>query len=273
MPELPEVETVVCGLKPHLEGAVIQDVVVRQPQLRWPIPPHLKDHLSLRRVTGLSRRGKYLLISLPNGTLIIHLGMSGSLQIVSNTTPLKPHAHVDIIFSNQKILRYIDPRRFGAILWTSDDFSQHRLLSSLGVEPFDDHFTGAYLKQKAASRRIAIKSFIMDSHVVVGIGNIYAAEALFDARIHPATPAGLLTLPQYQRLVESIKCILQKAINQGGTTVKDFINSEGKPGYFVQQLAVYGRAGLPCVACQTTLQSFKLSQRSTVFCKQCQLIQ
>ena len=270
MPELPEVETVMHGLKPHIEGAVINDVVVRHHQLRWPIPSTMRRNLCQQRVNTLSRRGKYLLMRVDTGTLIMHLGMSGSLRIVTSTTPLNRHDHVDIIFSNQNIMRYTDPRRFGALIWTNEDPSNHVLLKSQGLEPLESEFTADYLKERARSRRIAIKPFIMDSKIVVGIGNIYAAEALFLAGIHPATPAGALTQMQYQQLVKSIKQVLQSAIKQGGTTVKDFVNSEGKPGYLAQQLNVYGRASLPCVQCQAPLCSFKLGQRSTVFCVNCQ---
>jgi formamidopyrimidine-DNA glycosylase len=270
MPELPEVETVMCGLKPHLEGAIIQDVVVRHPHLRWPIPTSLKSNLNQQQISQLSRRGKYLLIAVNAGTLIIHLGMSGSLRIVTNLILPRRHDHVDIVFSDQKILRYHDPRRFGAVLWTEEDPFQHKLLASLGVEPLEKNFTPEYIKQKALGRRIAVKSFIMDSHIVVGVGNIYAAEALFLANIHPSTPSGVLTLLQCEQLVEAIQHVLQFAINQGGTTLKDFVNSEGKPGYFAQKLNVYGRAGLPCLKCQTTLKHLKLGQRSTVFCERCQ---
>ena len=270
MPELPEVETVMNGLTPHIHGSVIQDVVVRHHQLRWPIPVSLNDNLCGQRVNGLSRRGKYLLMHVDTGTLLMHLGMSGSLRIVTSMIPVNRHDHVDIIFSDQKIMRYTDPRRFGALLWTDADPFHHLLLKSLGPEPLDPSFTANYLMQRAASRRIAIKPFIMDSKVVVGIGNIYAAEVLFLANIHPATPAGLLTKKQHQKLVQGIKHVLQSAIKQGGTTVKDFVNSEGKPGYFAQQLTVYGRAGLPCVVCQTPLLSFSQGQRNTVFCKHCQ---
>lgn len=270
MPELPEVETIMNGLKPHIEGAVIQDVIVRQYQLRWPIPLTLKSDLNQKQIGCLARRGKYLLIPADTGTLLVHLGMSGSLRMVSNKTLLNRHDHVDIILSNKAILRYSDPRRFGALLWTNNDVYNHPLLKSLGVEPLDEQFTPEYLMQRAINRRIPIKSFIMDSKIVTGIGNIYAAEALFMAAIHPATPAGLLTPIQHQQLVASIKQVLLSAIKQGGTTIKDFVNSQGKQGYFTQQLLVYGRAGQPCRRCKTTLSGFQLGQRSTVFCANCQ---
>lgn len=272
MPELPEVETTMQGLKPYLEGRTIEAVVLRQTQLRWPIPALLEQHLVQRTIGSLSRRAKYLLIPVHPGTLIIHLGMSGSLQIVTRDTAPRRHDHVDIIFSATHLLRYTDPRRFGAILWTDDAVNLHPLLKSLGPEPLGPDFTADYLKRAAANRRIAIKSLIMDSHVVVGVGNIYAAEALFLANIHPLSRAGLLTKQHCLRLVEAIQFVLRRAIKQGGTTLKDFVNSEGKPGYFAQELQVYGRGGLPCRQCATALVSIKLAQRSTVFCKQCQVL-
>ncbi len=271
MPELPEVETIMRGLIPHLNGAIIQEIIIRQFQLRWPISPHLNTYLKQQKIIGVSRRGKYLLIQVAQGTLIIHLGMSGSLRILNHNTPIARHDHVDIIFSDHKLLRYNDPRRFGAILWAEGNPLNYPLLNSLGLEPFDSNFTGFYLKQAALNRHVSIKPFIMNSKIVVGIGNIYAAEALFLARIHPVTPAYLLTQTQCDQLVESIKQILKSAILQGGTTLKDFVNSEGKPGYFSQKLHVYGRARLPCTACGSPLQSIQLGQRSTVFCAHCQL--
>lgn len=271
MPELPEVETIMRGLAPRLEGAIVQDVIIRQHQLRWPIPFQLKTSLSQQKIIKLSRRGKYLLIQVTHGTLIIHLGMSGSLRVLNQTTPPTRHDHIDIIFSTHQLLRYNDPRRFGAVLWTDGEPLNHPLLKSMGLEPFDINFTGQYLQQKALNRRVLIKPFIMNSKIVTGVGNIYAAEALFMANIHPATPAGLLTQQQYERLVDSIKEVLNAAILQGGTTLKDFVNSEGKPGYFSQKLHVYGRVGLPCMTCGSTLQSIQLGQRSTVFCTHCQL--
>ncbi|MFI4919046.1 MAG: bifunctional DNA-formamidopyrimidine glycosylase/DNA-(apurinic or apyrimidinic site) lyase [Legionellales bacterium] len=272
MPELPEVETVLQGLKPHIEGAFIQEVVVRHQQLRWPIPADLKNHLVQTQIAAISRRAKYLLVSVTTGTMIIHLGMSGSLRIVTRNTSPGRHDHVDVVFSDTHLIRYTDPRRFGAILWTEDDPYQHPLLKTLGPEPLEANFTATYLYQSVKNRRKTIKEFIMDSHVVVGIGNIYAAEALFSSQIHPCTPAGLLTETDCVHLVESIQAILQSAIKQGGTTVKDFINSDGKPGYFAQELQAYARGGLPCRRCQAPLTSIKLGQRSTVFCANCQKV-
>ena len=271
MPELPEVETIMRGLAPQLEGTTVQEVIIRQHQLRWPIPSHLKTSLSQQKIIKLTRRGKYLLLQATYGTLIIHLGMSGSLRVLNLSTPPTAHDHIDIIFSTDKLLRYNDPRRFGAVLWTEEDPLNHPLLLLMGLEPFDVHFTGQYLQKKAWNRKVPIKPFIMNSKIVTGIGNIYAAEALFLANIHPSTPAGQLTQQQYERLVDSIKTILMAAISQGGTTLKDFVNSEGKPGYFSQKLHVYGRAGLPCILCGSPLQSIQLGQRSTVFCAHCQL--
>jgi len=270
MPELPEVETIMRGLAPHIEGTIILDVIIRCSQLRWPIHADLKNILSTQKIIALSRRGKYLLISFTTGTLIIHLGMSGSLRLLTQLTPPMSHDHMDLFLSNRMLLRYNDPRRFGAILWTEDDPRQHVLLKSMGIEPFDLNCTGEYLKQLALTRRTPIKSFIMNNKIVVGVGNIYAAEALFLAGIHPLTPTNILSIQQLNRLVTSIQAILKHAISEGGTTLKDFVNSQGKPGYFSQKLRVYGRAGLPCTACQLPLTSIKLGHRSTVFCASCQ---
>ena len=270
MPELPEVETVKCGLKPHIENKTIKDVCIRHPQLRWPIPTDLKNQLITQQIIQITRRGKYLLIQIGSGTLIIHLGMSGSLRVITKHIPPSRHCHVDIILSDKTIIRYNDPRRFGAILWTADDPFTHPLLQTIGIEPLDNHFTGHYLQQKALKRHAPIKSFIMNSKMVAGIGNIYAAEALFLAKIHPMTPAHTLTINECDKLVHAIKQILQCAIESGGTTLKDFVNSEGKPGYFSQNLQVYGRAKLPCKRCENPLESFQLGQRSTVFCSNCQ---
>ena len=270
MPELPEVETILRGLCRQIMGMVIQDVIIRQPQLRWPIPSDLKQCLVQQEVKQLSRRGKYLLIQFTTGTLIIHLGMSGSIRIFEQATPPTLHDHVDIIFSDNRFLRYNDPRRFGAILWMNQGSAIHPLLQMMGIEPLDTHFTGQYLMQYCSHRRAPIKSLIMNSQIVTGIGNIYAAEALFLAQIHPATPAESLTEHHYTQLVSAIKKVLKAAIEQGGTTLKDYKNSEGKPGYFAQNLHVYGRANQPCTACGNPLQQMQLGQRSTVFCSFCQ---
>ena len=270
MPELPEVETILRGLAPLLEGAIIRGARISQPQLRWPVPAGLHEDLQQQTIIRLSRRGKYLLLHLTDATLILHLGMSGSLRLVPDTKPLMRHDHVDIILADGKRLRYHDPRRFGAILMTRDDPLTHPLLKSLGVEPLESEFDGDYLGKRASKSQVAIKSFIMNSKVVTGVGNIYAAEALFLARIHPLTRASALTRPQCEALVHAIREVLQSAISQGGTTLKDFVNSEGKPGYFSQKLQVYARGGLPCLVCGTLLQSMQTGQRSTVFCGVCQ---
>lgn len=271
MPELPEIETILRGLTPHIQGATIEKAIIRTHQLRWPIPD-LNPFISMQTIIDVSRRGKYLLVRLKTGTILFHLGMSGRLCLLTDFRPPQRHDHVDIVFNDKQILRYTDPRRFGAILWTPDCPLQHPLLKNLGVEPLTDELTDDYLLQRTAHRSKAIKPFIMDNKIVVGIGNIYAAESLFLAGIHPAMPAGLLTKIQARRLIDVIKKVLSRAITKGGTTLKDFVNSEGHPGYFAQQLLVYGRAGLPCVTCGETLQSTVLGQRSTVFCAHCQSV-
>lgn len=270
MPELPEVETILSGLTLALQDVMLQKVIVRQYQLRWPIPENLSTLLNQQKLCSIYRRGKYLLFRFERGTLIIHLGMSGHLRVVSKDTSLKLHDHVDFIFSNQKILRYNDPRRFGAILWTEDAPEKHRLLLSLGAEPLSSVFTAQYLFEKAKNRHVAVKPFIMNHQIVVGVGNIYATEALFKSNIHPATPVNHLSIEHFQWLIVAIKETLQLAISRGGTTLKDFFNAEGKPGYFKQQLMVYGREGLPCFQCKTPLQKISLGQRSSVYCSYCQ---
>ena len=270
MPELPEVETTLRGLAPFIVGAEIEQCFVRCPKLRWPIDASLPEILSGQRVHAMSRRGKYILMTLDQGTLILHLGMSGRICILTSSQPAKRHDHIDIVFSGNHVMRYTDPRRFGALLWTNNHPFSHPLLNNLGVEPLTSDLTVDYLLQKAAQRRVSMKPFIMDNKILVGVGNIYATEALFLAGIHPAMPAGLLTRDPANRLIQAIQKILNAAIEAGGTTLKDFVNSEGKPGYFTQQLHVYGRSGLPCFTCQTILQSCKLGQRSSVYCQHCQ---
>lgn len=271
MPELPEVETTLRGIIPHLCNNHVTAIVVRQPKLRWPVPTdELRAQLVGQEFTQLYRRAKYLLLECATGTLIIHLGMSGRLRILTSEQPAQKHDHIDITFSNNIILRYTDPRRFGAVLWTTEQISVHPLLSELGVEPLDKNFSGAYLHAQFKNKTMPIKSAIMDQHVVVGVGNIYATEALFIAGISPHAPAKSLSLIQLDRLAKAIKQILQQAIKQGGTTLKDFTASDGKPGYFVNQLRVYGRGGLPCLNCNKKLSACKISQRSTVYCSYCQ---
>lgn len=270
MPELPEVETTLCGIKPHINQKKVVDVLIRHPRLRWPIPKNLKKEIIGEVLRNVTRRAKYLLLSFDTGTLILHLGMSGRLRILDANEPANKHDHLDIVFSNKKCLRFTDPRRFGAALWTDEDPMQHPLLIDIGPEPLESDFDGTYLFNLAQKRKTPIKSFIMDSKIVAGVGNIYATEALFQAHIHPETPAGAVTRAQFNKLVAAIKSILASAIKKGGTTLKDFTRSDGSPGYFSIELKAYGRAGEPCVRCKTPLTLIKLGQRSTVYCPKCQ---
>jgi formamidopyrimidine-DNA glycosylase len=269
MPELPEVETTRRGISPYVKGRAVSGVKVRQYSLRWPIPKQLGSNLLGHKLLDIHRRGKYLLFQFAHGHMLIHLGMSGSLRVVNPEEIPKKHDHVDIVFSDI-CLRYHDPRRFGAVLWTGDDIESHKLLAHLGPEPLTQDFTGEYLFAHSRKRKKDIKSFIMDSHVVVGVGNIYANEALFSAGIRPTKAAGKVTAKKYLMLVDEIKKVLKKSITQGGTTLKDFVGGDGKPGYFVQQLNVYGRKGKPCVNCGKLLKEIRQSQRSSVYCTQCQ---
>ncbi|NOT12466.1 MAG: bifunctional DNA-formamidopyrimidine glycosylase/DNA-(apurinic or apyrimidinic site) lyase [Methylococcaceae bacterium] len=270
MPELPEVETTRRGIAPYIEGQGIIDVLVRQPKLRWPVPESLSRTLTGLSIRCVSRRGKYLLFETEAGTLIVHLGMSGSLRIHQRAPQPGKHDHLDFMFTDGIMLRFNDPRRFGAVLWTSAPVMEHSLLKHLGPEPLLPSFNGELLHELSRHRNIPVKSFIMDSHVVVGVGNIYANEALFMAGILPTRPVGNISLTRYQKLAECVRVILQDAINQGGTTLRDFVNESGKPGYFQQQLRVYGRKGLPCMVCGQPLTEIRLSNRSTVFCRHCQ---
>ena len=270
MPELPEVETTRRGIAPHLLGRTVKAVTVRQPRLRWPVPAELQQ-MAGRRITAVERRAKYILLTTPAGSAIVHLGMSGSLRIVTaaNAAPRK-HDHVDIAVTGGRLLRLHDPRRFGAVLWTTDPPMRHPLLSPLGPEPLGEHFDGDYLYTRSRGKRVPVKQFIMDGRVVVGVGNIYASEALFLAGISPLRAAGRTALPRYRALAECIRQVLSDAIAQGGTTLRDFVNSDGQPGYFLQQLKVYGRQGQPCRACGTTVKTLRLAQRSTYYCPRCQ---
>src|SRR5690554_955491 len=269
MPELPEVETTLRGITPHIINCQVTAVSVRQPRLRWPVPADLSRLLAGQTLMATARRGKYLLLTFANGTLLMHLGMSGSLRIVPLGTAPAAHDHVDIAFTGN-VLRYHDPRRFGSILWQAGKISEHALLAHLGPEPLSDEFTGAGLFARTRKRTQNIKQFLMDSKTVVGVGNIYANEALFMAGIKPIRKAGLLTRRQSDELVARVKSVLAQAIEQGGTTLRDFVGGDGKPGYFQQQLLVYGRAGKPCVRCQKPLKEIRLGQRSTVYCTACQ---
>ena len=269
MPELPEVETTRCGIAPYLVGRRISEVTIRQPRLRWRVP-NLKLILSGQIITAVHRRAKYLLFEVSTGTLIIHLGMSGSLRVVARHVPPAIHDHVDIIIEDTYALRLRDPRRFGAVLWTPDDPHRHPLLASLGPEPLSADFTGDGLYQRARPRKIAIKHLIMDSRVVVGVGNIYANETLHLAGIHPARAANRIAQPRYARLAESIKVILTRAIAAGGTTLRDFVREDGQPGYFRAALAVYDRAGAPCVRCGEPVRRSVMGQRATFYCLRCQ---
>ena len=269
MPELPEVETTRRGIEPWLQGRTVERVVVRQPQLRWAIPPEIQA-LAGQVIRQLTRRGKYILLHTDAGVALLHLGMSGSVRILDKTAALRKHDHFDVELDNGKVLRYHDPRRFGALLWTTDKPARHPLLCKLGVEPLEDAFTGDALFAKSRGRSLAIKAFIMDAHVVVGVGNIYANEALFMAGIDPRRNAGSLTLAEYTTLVACIQQVLNDALERGGTTLRDFVREDGETGYFQLALRVYGRSGQACVTCQTPLQHITQGQRSTWFCPSCQ---
>jgi len=270
MPELPEVETTLRGLAPHLVGATIKDVVIRNGSLRWPIPKNLPRLLRGRTILSLQRRAKYLLADCGNGTLILHLGMSGSLRILPANTPAEKHDHFDLMLGNGKLMRLRDPRRFGAVLWHSGDVHTHPLLAKLGPEPLEQDFDARHLYAATRKKTAAIKLVIMDNHIVVGVGNIYANEALFRAGIKPQFAAGKLSLPRCDRLVKEIRATLTEAIKQGGSTLRDFVGSNGQPGYFQQNYWVYGRAGEPCRRCGGLIRQIKQGQRSSFYCRSCQ---
>ncbi len=276
MPELPEVETTRRGIEPHLKNRIIKDIIIRQPNLRWPIPAHIASTYPGQEIIAVNRRGKYLLIQTKNkqtanSTLMFHLGMSGSLRILEQSVLPGKHDHVDILLDNKKLLRFHDPRRFGSLLeCPAEQPLSHRLLAQLGPEPLSDEFSGDYLYQHSRNRNLSIKSYIMDSHIVVGLGNIYATETLFESGIHPTRAAGKISRKRYTTLVIEAKKIIDNAIQKGGTTLRDFVNATGNPGYFQQQLKVYGRENQPCVHCQTPIRRIKQSQRSSWYCPQCQ---
>jgi formamidopyrimidine-DNA glycosylase len=269
MPELPEVETTKRGISPACLNNKISDIIIRQHKLRWPIPSEIKQFLPGEKIQAIERRGKYLLLSTTPGTLIIHLGMSGCLRVLPDSPPAQKHDHVDIVF-NDCCLRYTDPRRFGAMLWTFDDPLIHPLLKTLGPEPLSRQFNAAYLFNKTRKRNLPIKQLLMQNQIVVGIGNIYAQEALFMAGISPLKLASKITQEKYQALIQCIKKVLRQAIKAGGTTLKDFYGFDGKPGYFKQHLLVYGKENKPCPHCTRKLKKIIIGQRSTVYCKYCQ---
>lgn len=270
MPELPEVETICRGIAPHLQGVRILALNVRQPRLRWPITEELVTQVIGAKIRIVKRRAKYLLLELDHGTIILHLGMSGSLRILSIHEPPQKHDHFDLVLEREQCLRMRDPRRFGALLWHDESAETHTLLQNIGPEPLESNFDGAYLVKAAIGRRMAIKSFIMDSKIVAGVGNIYASEALFLAGIHPLQPCQSITIVDYDKLVSTIKQVLTQAIEQGGTTLRDFSHADGTPGYFANFLHVYGRAGEPCLRCSTPIQSLRIGQRASFFCPSCQ---
>lgn len=270
MPELPEVETTRRGIEPHIIGKKVTQLCVRNAALRWPVPVDLPQQLVGQQVRSVNRRGKYLLIEFKRGHLLIHLGMSGSLRLVKPDEPPGFHDHVDLHVGRDLCLRYTDPRRFGCWLWANGDVHAHPLLSALGPEPLSVDFTADYLFQSSRGRKQNLKTFIMDSHRVVGVGNIYANEALFLAGLRPRRAAGNLSRLQATSLVRHIKEVLARAIEMGGTTLKDFVGGDGKPGYFQQQLFVYGRGGEACRICHSLLKEVRVNNRATVYCANCQ---
>ncbi|MEO8991758.1 MAG: bifunctional DNA-formamidopyrimidine glycosylase/DNA-(apurinic or apyrimidinic site) lyase [Nitrosospira sp.] len=272
MPELPEVEVIRRGIAPHLEGHRVACVTIRNPYLRWPVPSDLDKTLGGVTIDKVVRRGKYLLIDCGKGTLILHLGMSGSLRLLPATAIIPPekHDHADLTLDNGMILRFKDPRRFGAILWTSADAMHHPLLAQLGPEPLTEAFTGNVLYKKTRDRRASIKEVLMNSRIVAGVGNIYANEALFRAGINPLTPVGELEIKKCTNLAQAIRDTLNLAIEAGGSSLRDFVDSSGNPGYFQQQYCVYRRTGQPCRKCGTNILQARQGQRSTFYCPQCQ---
>ena len=269
MPELPEVETTRLGLLP-LVGQTVSDVVIRNPALRWPVPASLPQTLPGQQLHALHRRAKYILARFDTGTLILHLGMSGRICLLAQQEPPQKHDHFDIQFANGSVLRLRDPRRFGAVLWCAGDVNAHVLLRSLGPEPLEDDFTGEHLFAKTRTRPAPVKNVIMDSSVVVGVGNIYASEALFRAGINPRTPANKISKARYLLLCQEIKATLQDALQAGGSSLRDFFGADGNPGYFQQHYFVYGRTGEPCRRCGDAIKSVRLGQRSTFYCASCQ---
>lgn len=269
MPELPEVETSRRGIEPFLVGERIDNVQIREPRLRWPVRDDVVRNLSGQTIISVTRRAKYLLINTTKGSAMIHLGMSGSVYIVDAGTPAAVHEHFDFELGSGKLLRYRDPRRFGSLHWT-DQPEEHKLIKSLGPEPLGEAFSGEYLRYRAKGRSVNVKQFIMNASIVVGVGNIYASEALFLAGISPLRAAGRIARHRYDRLADVIRVVLQNAIDAGGTTLRDFYGGDGEAGYFKQELTVYDREGEPCTICKQPITAIVLGQRSTYYCKHCQ---
>ncbi len=269
MPELPEVETSRRGIEPHIVGTTISRIVIRERRLRWPVPQSIDRNLPGQSVDSVSRRAKYILINTQKGSAILHLGMSGSVCIVNADTPAGVHDHFDIEFDSGLVLRFRDPRRFGSLHWSQEPLS-HRLLKDLGPEPLSSDFDGHYLWRRSRGRKVSIKQFIMNAHIVVGVGNIYASEALFMAGINPRRAAGRIARSRYDQLADAIKEVLGKAIKAGGTTLRDFYGGNGEAGYFKQQLEAYGRENEPCRRCDSPITAIVQGQRSTYYCKRCQ---
>ncbi|RYZ63840.1 MAG: bifunctional DNA-formamidopyrimidine glycosylase/DNA-(apurinic or apyrimidinic site) lyase [Proteobacteria bacterium] len=269
MPELPEVETTRRGIAPHVEGRIVSAAILRRPDLRWPIPPAIRDELVGARIDTVDRRAKYLLLRTERGSAIVHLGMTGTLRVLASDTPAKTHDHVDLQLDSGTMLRLTDPRRFGCLLWQPPG-ETHPLLADLGPEPLSDAFDGAHLYARSRGKTAAVKVMLMDQAVVVGVGNIYASESLYSAGIRPDRAAGTIGRARYDRLAVEAKRILQHSITRGGTTLRDFLAPDGAPGYFEQELQVYGREGDPCRACGSTVRGQRLGQRATFFCARCQ---
>ncbi len=269
MPELPEVETTRRGLAPHLIGHRVLGATLRRPDLRWPIAPEIAAELPGQRIEAVLRRAKYLLVEAQTGSALLHLGMSGSLRVLPASTAVGLHDHVDLALDSDRVLRFNDPRRFGCLLWQPAG-TVHPLLAGLGPEPLSGDFDGDHLWRLSRGRSAPVKAFLMDQAIVVGVGNIYAAEALFRAGIHPFRAAGKVSRERYAALAEAIKAILAHAIARGGTTLRDFISPDGAPGYFEQELFVYGREGERCKVCRTPLRARSIGQRPTVWCPRCQ---
>ena len=269
MPELPEVETTLRGISPYLLNKKIKSIQVRQPKLRWPVPAELHDAEN-QTVKSLHRRGKYIVAGTASGSILLHLGMSGSPRIVDKPFETRKHDHVLFELANNKWLVYHDPRRFGTILWTNGAAASHPLLADLGPEPLSDTFDGNHLFKHSRKKKVAVKNFIMNGHIVVGVGNIYASEALYRSGIRPGKAAGRVSAAAFDSLALEIKEVLAAAIKSGGTTLRDFVNSEGQPGYFQQTLNVYGREGLPCRKCSSLIKQRTIGQRSTFYCSTCQ---